>query len=56
MSLMEKIKYHKRNKIRTTIFYIADITERNLNAEFNCVHGAITGIIMALMFIGALFV
>ena len=49
------IKYHKKNKITRVRIYIEDLVERKLEKDFNCVHGVITGVAMALMFIGALF-
>lgn len=59
---MEKIKSHKRNKFRVFRFYLSDLClqilnylERTMESDFNCIHGIITGVTMALMFIGALF-
>lgn len=49
------IKYHKKNKITRVRICIENLIEREKEKDFNCVHGAITGVTMALMFIGALF-
>lgn len=49
------IKYHKKNKITRVRICIEDLIERELEKDFNCVHGIITGATMALMFFGALF-
>lgn len=50
-----KLNYHKKNKITRVRIYIEDFIEREMEKDFNCVHGIITGVTMALMFIGALF-
>ena len=51
-----KIKYHGKNG---NVRYVRDLikTESNLySKEFNCIQGAIIGVVMASMFILALFV
>lgn len=42
--------------MKRKIYKIVKLAKRELSKEFNCIHGAITGLVLGLMFLLALFV
>lgn len=61
--MKNRIKYRRLNKANRIKLYINFYTKRAkrkinfwLNKEFNCLHGALLGVLFGLCFIGALFV